>query len=78
MENNYNSWISLSFNFLDTSKAILTENIKNRNTWCMMSDTNIDFNDYLEKTKWSDFNTLIPTMFVLLHGIESLKIIRNT
>lgn len=38
MENNYGHWISLSFQFLDTSKAIIGETIASENKWCVIDD----------------------------------------
>lgn len=72
MKNNYGHWICLSFQFLDTSKAIIEETISSKNKWCIISDNPIDFDDYFEKTKWSDFNTLVPSIFLFLHGTELL------
>lgn len=72
MKNNYGHWISLSFQFLDTSKTIIEETIASENKWCIIDDKPIDFDNYLEKTKWSDFNTLVPSIFLFLHGLELL------
>jgi len=38
----------------------------------MISDSKIEWDEYFEATKWSDFNTFVPSLFLLLHGLELL------
>lgn len=72
MKNNYGNWISLAEDYLRTSKLIMNETIKYENKWVVVSDSSISLEEYEERTKWSDFNTLIPAIFLLLHGYELL------
>lgn len=63
-------FLTISSKYLITTQNIISEIIKSKNKWIVLSDSkDIDYND---ETKWSDFNTLIPTLFLLYHGIETI------
>lgn len=72
MYNNYGHWISLSEQFLKTSKLIIEQIIQSKNKWVVLDDKPIELENYFELTKWSDFNTLVPSIFLLMHGLELL------
>ncbi len=68
----YYHWFTLADQYLRTSKLIM-EQIKNcKNKWFMIEDKPIEWDAYFEATKWSDFNTFVPSLFLLEHGIELL------
>lgn len=69
---NYDNWFALAEQYLTTSKLIMEQIIANENMWIMISDEPIEMAAYNEATKWSDFNTLTPALFLLEHGIELL------
>lgn len=72
MKNNYGHWISLAEQYLKTSKLIMEQIIQHENKWFMIDDKPIKWEEYFEKTKWSDFNTFVPSIFLLIHGFELL------
>ena len=38
----------------------------------MISDTPIFEDEYKRATRWTDFNTMVPTLFIFYHGCELL------
>lgn len=72
MKNNYKHWIILAEQYINTSKLIMQEMIKCKNKWIYIGDKPIKDEEYFETTKWSDFNTLVPSIFLLVHGLELL------
>ncbi|MGG1638258.1 HEPN domain-containing protein [Paenibacillus sp. NRS-1760] len=72
MVNRHNNWLTLSEQYLKTSKLIMSQCRTNKNAWAVISDNPIKWEDYFEKTQWSDFNTLVPSLFLLQHGLELL------
>lgn len=65
-------WLRLSFQFLDTGSLIIEKIIANKNTNYVISKKEISEKQFLEETKWSDFNTLTPALFLITHGFELL------
>lgn len=63
-------WLILAEQYLNTSKNIMQQIVNCGNPWIMISDQPIEPQDYAEYVKWSDFNSLVPSMFLLMHGIE--------
>jgi hypothetical protein len=59
-------FLTLANKYLILVQNILNESVKSENVW-MITD-----GEYDEKTKWSDFNIFIPTLFNFYHGIEIL------
>ncbi|WP_251554005.1 hypothetical protein [Neobacillus muris] len=72
ISNNHNIWFSLSEQYLKTSKLIMEQIRTNNNKWFMIEDHPIEWDQYFEATKWSDFNTLVPSIFLMQHGLELL------
>jgi hypothetical protein len=68
----YCSWITLAEQYIKTSKLIMEQIVANQNKWFMIDDKPIELEQYFEETKWSDFNTLVPSLFLLIHGLELL------
>lgn len=66
------AWIVLSGQYLKTSKLIMEQIRANENRWVIVDDWPIEWTDYFEKTKWSDFNTFVPSLFLMQHGLELL------
>lgn len=65
-------FLSLSENYLLLVKNVLKETIKQGNTWVVLGDKEITEKIYINKTKWSDFNIIIPILFNFYHGLELL------
>lgn len=63
---------TLSNKYLLLVKNILDETIKQGNLWILTDENEISQKDYDEKTKWSDFNIIIPMLFNFYHGVELL------
>lgn len=77
MSNNHDhldhSFLALAIQYLHTTESILEETIKSGNIHFYSGDK-LKEGEYSEVTKWSDFNVMIPSLLLLLHGIElSLK-----
>lgn len=79
----YNNWIVLAEDFLRTSQSILKMMVSTKNKWVVVKDYDNSLGDldensrleiisdrYRNDTEWSDFNTLVPALFLLLHGLE--------
>ena len=64
------SFLSLSEDYLHTSKMVFTELKESGNKWIIIADTEITNEMLGEKTKWSDFNVLIPGLLLFYHGLE--------
>ena len=65
-------FLSLSENYLLLVKNVLKETIKQGNTQVVLGDKEITEKIYINKTKWSDFNIIIPVLFNFYHGLELL------
>lgn len=66
------SYLRLGEQFLGTAKSVLTEMIRHENRWVVVSDRDISEADCDEATRWSDFGTMVPTLFLFYHGSELL------
>lgn len=67
------SFLTLSQKYLHTTKNILGQTIKTGNQWIAdFDDEDKMWDKYFEVTKWSDFQTIIPTLFLFFHGLELL------
>lgn len=64
------SFWKMGFYFLDISNAVFNQTIKLENAWIVIDDKPIDEKKYNEKTEFSDFNLIVPTLFNLYHGFE--------
>lgn len=69
---NYYHWLTLSEQYLKTSRLIMEQIRSHKNKWFMIDDKPIEWNDYFEATKWSDFDTFVPSLFLMQHGLELL------
>ncbi|THA02817.1 hypothetical protein, partial [Rodentibacter pneumotropicus] len=56
--------------FLKMANATSGMLVATKNQWAVLSDTEITTEEYNEKTKWSDHNIAIPTLFNFYHGLE--------
>ena len=48
----------------------MSQTIENNNSWIIIKDYNFDPSEYDHWTEWSDFNTFVPALFLMLHGFE--------
>jgi hypothetical protein len=72
---NYES--ALSFWKVGLQYFMLVENVTQEveaagNKLAVVSDQNLSPQEYVEKTRWSDFRIVIPTLFCFYHGLELL------
>lgn len=70
------SFLTLAQKYLHTAKSILEQMVENGNPW--MPNLEIEnedelWNEYFKVTKWSDFEIIIPTLFLFFHGLELLN-----
>lgn len=65
-------YYSLAQQFLLTSSAVIREMIATKNPWVVVTETPLDFEEYDRQTRWSDFNTMLPSLFLFFHGSELL------
>jgi len=65
-------FLSLSENYLLLVRNVLKETIKQGNIWVVLGDKKNTEKIYINKTKWSDFNIIIPILFNFYHGLELL------
>lgn len=63
------SFLTLGIKYLHTAENILEELVASGNQHVVFGDYGTSEN-YSEITKWSDFNVLIPTLFIFYHGVE--------
>lgn len=63
------SFLTLSQKYLHTSICILEELVKSNNKFLVLLP-NSDEKEYSEATRWSDFNVILPSLFLFYHGLE--------
>lgn len=63
-------YLRIGIQYLHLVDNVIQETINQNNTWVMTSSEDISWDEYDEKTKWSDFRIIVPVMFDLYHGIE--------
>jgi hypothetical protein len=63
-------FLSMAFDYLLLVENILDEAIKTGNQWMTVGSGHPSVDDYHEKTKWSDFKIITPTLFLLYHALE--------
>jgi hypothetical protein len=64
-------WV-VGIQYLHLVQAVSSEIHRQGNTHIIMSDETITTDEYMEKTKWSDHNLVIPLLFNFFHGLETL------
>lgn len=62
--------LNLAFQYFNIAEIILNSTINNKNIYLITSDENIAWSDLIEKTKFSDYNIIIPILFNFYHAIE--------
>jgi hypothetical protein len=65
-------FLILAQQFLLTSSAVMHEMIASENQWVVVSESPVDDDEYNLRTRWSDFNTMLPALFLFFHGSELL------
>ncbi len=70
MEKKDLSFLLLSEDYLHTARMIFTELKSSGNKCVVVSDREITPEILEEETKWSDYNVLIPGLFLFYHGLE--------
>lgn len=63
-------FLTLGSKYLNLVHNVLEETIKSNNAHIVVSDGNFSWEDYYQKTKWSDFFIIEPVLFCLYHGFE--------
>ena len=69
------SFLKISLGYLHTTENILEQMINSDNQYVLFGNYNGMENiqkEHTELTKWSDFNVVLPTLFLFYHGIETL------
>ena len=64
------SFFTVSFQFFSLVQNALKETINQGNEWIVISGKEISFEDYADKTSWSDHQVIIPILFNFYHGLE--------
>ena len=64
------SFFTVSFQFFSLVQNALKETINQGNKWVLISDKEISFEEYADKTSWSDHQVIIPILFNFYHGLE--------
>ena len=64
------AYLTQSIHYLLLAESVFFETKQQGNKHIVISDTFIT--NYEEKTKWSDFNVIFPSLFVFYHGLELL------
>ncbi len=63
-------FLTLGSKYLNLVHNVLGESIKSGNPHMIVSDGDSSWEEYYQKTKWSDFFIIEPTLFCLYHGLE--------
>ncbi|WP_126456004.1 hypothetical protein [Sulfuriflexus mobilis] len=63
---------TIGIQYLHLTESVIEETISQGNIWMNVTDYTPSFDDYLNKTKWSDHNLIIPLLFDFYHGLEVL------
>ncbi len=71
-ENKALHFFDLSFQYLALVENVCNETIKSNNEHLILSDQRLKSGEYEERTKWSDFNIIIPVLYNFYHGLELL------
>ncbi len=67
------AFLTQSVKYLELAEKIFEQMVKDGNLHTLSGDwvTEGDlWKEYHEKTKWSDFNVIFPTLFLFYHGLE--------
>lgn len=64
------SFWTMAIYYLKLVRVALDETIKQGNTWFVSDSSRLSLEDYEERTKWSDFNIIVPILFDFYHGLE--------
>lgn len=62
----------IGIQYLHLVQAVSSETLLQENAHIVISDKTINENQYMEKTKWSDHNLVIPLLFNFYHGLETI------
>jgi len=65
-------FLTLSFSYLSLVENVLNETINFGNEHLILSDHELLLGEYEGRTKWSDFNIIVPTLYNFYHGLELL------
>lgn len=64
------AYMTMGGKYLLLAENILQEMVSHDNPHIIATDNENIWDEYFEKTKWSDFNIIFPTLFLFYHGIE--------
>ena len=62
----------IGIQYLHLVQAVSSETLRQGNAHMVISDETITADQYMEKTKWSDHNMVIPLLFNFYHGLETI------
>lgn len=63
---------TIGLQYLHLVEAVISETIAQRNAHFILSDEEMGWDQYNQKTKWSDFRLVIPVLFDFYHGLETV------
>lgn len=72
LNDNFNEFLYLSQKYLLTSKALLQNLEEYGNNNAVISENEISEEELNEKTKYCDYNIMVPTLYLFYHGLELL------
>lgn len=61
---------NVGIQYLHLVQSVSNETHYQGNTHTVISENVLSYNEYVEETKWSDFNLVIPLLFNFYHGLE--------
>jgi len=63
-------FLTLGSKYLNLTHNALEETVNSGNVHMVVSDGNLSWDEYFQKTKWSDFFIIEPVLFCFYHGLE--------
>jgi len=63
-------FLTLGSKYFNLVHNVLEESIKSGNSHLIISDSDLSWDEYFQKTKWSDFYIMEPILFSFYHGLE--------
>ncbi len=64
-------WMT-AIQYLHLVEVVSEETVKQGNCWAVVSSEEVSWEEYAQRTKWSDFEIAVPILFNFYHGIELL------
>ena len=64
------AYLTMGNKYLSLAENVLQEMVNSGNPHLIVTEDEEVWGEYFEKTKWSDFNTIFPALFLFYHGVE--------